>query len=105
MAAYLLTCTFHKKKTFHYKAFQYEISDRISYLVALHDNFEIFRKKKFNAEEFSKIEGQFANFQPIFNRKAVLNSQKIGESSFEQSTELQTPYFFPLCHSPPYLYC
>ena len=45
---------------------------------------------------FSKIEGPFAKFQPIFNRKTVLNSQRIGESSFDQSTELQTPYFFTI---------
>ena len=74
-----------------YNVFQYKISDRMSYLGALYDNFEIFRKKKFNGEEFLKIEGHFAKFQPIFNLKTVLNSQKIGESSFEQSTELQTP--------------
>ena len=57
----------------------------MSRLVALYDNFEIFRKKNFNGEEFLKIEGQFAKFQPIFNRKTVLNSQHIGESIFEQS--------------------
>ena len=50
---------------------------------ALYDNFEIFQKK-FNREEFSKIEGQFAKFQPIFNLKTVLNSQKIGESGFNR---------------------
>ena len=30
-----------------YNVFQYKISDRMSYLGALYDNFEIFRKKKF----------------------------------------------------------
>ena len=66
----------------------------MSYSGALYDNFEIFRKKYFNGGEFSKIDGQFAQFQPIFNRKTVLNSRKIGESRFEQSTEQQTPFYF-----------
>ena len=66
-----------------YNGFQYKISDRMSYLGDLYDNFEIF-KKNFNGEEFSKIEGQFDKFQPIFNLKTVLNSQYIGESGFNR---------------------
>ena len=80
MTSYLLTCSLYEKMS-RFKVFQYEISDRISYWRTLYDNFEIFRKKIFNGEEFSKIEGQFAKFQPIFNLKTVLNSQKMGESS------------------------
>ena len=72
-------------KMFKIKVFQYKISDRMRYLTALYDNFEIFQKKIFNEEEFLKIEGQFAKFQPIFNQKTVLNSKHIGESIFEQS--------------------
>ena len=49
-------------------------------------------------KNIKKIEAQFANLQPIFNRKTVLSSQKIGESSFEQSTELQKPYFLPFTY-------
>ena len=58
-----------------YNVFQYKVSDQMSYLTALYDNFEIFQKK-FNGEEFSKIEGHFAKFQPIFNLKTILNSKK-----------------------------
>ena len=66
MTSYLITCSLYHKMS-RFKVFQYEISDRMSYLKALYDNFEIFRKKIFNGKEFSKIEGQFAKFQPIFN--------------------------------------
>ena len=83
MTPYLLTCYFYRKMS-RYNVFQYKISDRMSYLGALYDNFEIFRKKIFNGKEFSKIEGQFAKFQPIFNLKTVLNSQYIGESGFNR---------------------
>ena len=61
---------------------------------------KFFEKMFFNGEEFSKIEGQFAKFQPIFILKTVLNSQEIGKSSFEQSTELETPYFFTILSLP-----
>ena len=57
---------------------------------------KFFKKKIFNGEGFSKNEVPFAKFQPIFNRKTVLNSQKIGESSFDQATELRWPCFFPI---------
>ena len=76
-------CHFYRKTT-RFKVFQFEISNRMSYSRTLYDNFEIFRKKIFNGEEFSKIEGQFAKFQPIFNLKTVFNSQNIGESSFDR---------------------
>ena len=45
---------------------------------------KFFEKKIFNGEEFSKIEGQFAKFQPIFNLKTIFNSQIIRESIFLQ---------------------
>ena len=78
MTSYLITCSFYQKLS-RFKVFQYEISDRMSHVGALYNNFEIFRKKNFNGKEFSKIEGQFAKFQPIFNLKTVLNSENIGE--------------------------
>ena len=40
-----------------FNVFQYRISDQMSYLRDLYDNFEIFQKK-FHGEKFSKIEGQ-----------------------------------------------
>ena len=83
MTSYLLACSLYQKMS-RFKVFQYKISDRISHLEALYDNLEIFRKKIFNGKEASKIEGQFAKFQPIFNLKTVLNSQYIGESSFDR---------------------
>ena len=58
MTSYLLPCSFYQKVS-RYNVFQYKISDRMSYLTALYDNFEIFRKKNFNGEEFSKIETDF----------------------------------------------
>ena len=77
MTSYLITCSLYQKMS-RFKVFQYKISDRMSHLGALYDNFEIFRKKIFNGKEFSKIEGQFAKFQPMFNLKTVFNSQNIG---------------------------
>ena len=100
VTSYLITCSLYGK-TSCFKVFQYKISDRMSYLTALYDNFEIFRKKIFNGEEFSKIEGQFAKFQPIFNLKTVLNSQKMGESSVNRRRKSRHIIFFPLSHSLP----
>ena len=45
MTSYLLTCSFYRK-VLRYNVFKYKISDRMSYLTALYDNFEIFVKKK-----------------------------------------------------------
>ena len=87
MTSYLLKYSLNQKMS-RVNIFQYEISDRMSHLRTLYDNFEIFRQKTFNVEELSKIERQFAKFQPIFNLKTVLNSQNIGESIFQQSLEL-----------------
>ena len=72
----------------------------MSHLEALYDNFEIFRKKNFNGKEFSKIEGQFAKFQPIFNLKTVLNSQKI-ELSVDRRRKSRHLIFLH-CLTPPY---
>ena len=44
---YLLTYSFYQKM-FRFKVFQYKISNRMSYLRALYDNFEIFNGKKFH---------------------------------------------------------
>ena len=46
MTSYLITCSLYQKMS-RFKVFQYKISDRMSYLGALYDNFEIFRKKIF----------------------------------------------------------
>ena len=40
-----------------FKVFQYKISDRMSHLGALYDNFEIFRKKNFQWERIFENRG------------------------------------------------
>ena len=45
MTSYLLPNSFSYQKMSRLRVFQYKISDRKSYLGALYNNFEIFRKK------------------------------------------------------------
>ena len=56
MTSYLITCSLYQKMS-RFKVFQYKISDRMSYLGALYDNFEIFRKKNFQWERIFENRG------------------------------------------------
>ena len=56
MTSYLITCSLYRKMS-RYNIFQYKISDRMSYLGALYDNFEIFRKKIFQWERIFENRG------------------------------------------------
>ena len=58
---YLIRYQFYQKM-FRIKVFQYKISDRMSYLGALYDNFETFRKKFSMGKNFRKSRGSSRNF-------------------------------------------
>ena len=78
MTSYLVICSFYQKCpaiTFFRIKFSIECAMWELSTILLKS-----KKKKFNWEEFSKIDGQFAKFQPIFHLKMVLDSQKIRES-------------------------
>ena len=76
MTSYLLTCSFYPKVS-RYNVFQYKISDRKLSTIIL----KFFEKKISIAKNFRKLRGSSRNFDRF----------SIWESSFEQSTELQTP--------------
>ena len=65
MTSYLLTCSLYQKMS-RFKVFQYEISDRMSHLAALYDNFEIFRKKKFQWERIFENRGAVCKISTDF---------------------------------------
>ena len=73
-----------------FKVYQYKIFSIVWAISELSTIISKFFQKKFNEEEYSKIEGQLGKFQPIFKLKTVLISQNIGESISEQSLELKT---------------
>ena len=68
----------------------------------LYDNFEIFRKKIFQWGRIFKNRGAVSEISTDFQSESGFKlKKKIGESSFEESTELQPP-LFPIM-SLPYL--
>ena len=68
MTSYLLTRLLYQK-ILRFKVFQYEISDRMSYLGALYDNFEIFRKKFFQWESIFENRGAVREISTDFQLK------------------------------------
>ena len=66
MPSYLITCSLYQKKMSRFKVFQYKLSDRMSHLGALIDNFEIFPKKIFQWERIFENRGAIREISTDF---------------------------------------
>ena len=96
MTSYLPTCRFYQKMSC-YNIFQHEIPDRISFKNSPW-SFWKFSKNNISMgeREFFKKTWLFASFRPIFNLKAVLNSQKIGELKWGVFSGQGKTFVFPI---------
>ena len=81
MTPYLLTCYFYRKMS-RYNVFQYKISDRMSYLTALYDNFEIFRKKNFQWERIFENRGAVREISTDFQSENGFELRKYRRTIF-----------------------